>query len=875
MIRPVAADGRIETGGAFTPIHRPRLVERIQSAATQRIVLIIAPAGYGKSVALRQYLDAVREDVVLFNVHEENTTLLGFARGLADALGDVAPDARKSVSNAYEKSRSSKTPGLDMALWMHAHIKTFTGVIAIDDLHLSENDIDICKFVVSLIERTKGRVRWILASRSTLDLPVGSWLAYGETDLTVDEQDLRFSLDEARETANAARVSVRDEELHQILSLTGGWPTALSFAVRSSTRSVDLRNISANTREMVYRYLAEQVYGSLSEDERDLLHFVGYLQEIDLDVLRRAGYEKAKALIERLRDRVAFIYADRPGVYRCHDLFKDFLQHQMELQGDAAVAVLRLKVARALEDAACLAPALEGYAAVRAESDILRLLERHGFALMAQAHGDAVATAMDALSDDVRAINPVVLGMRGLREAEAGRLDRAESLLQRAIQRSTDSVVTADLTIKLATILFNQGRDVVALLEPVLKFDLPDDVYALALSLLTPAYARSGQMDDARDSLISAEQYAKLVESDEVRARLLHRMGITAMELSLPADVTSAYFTKAQAFANENGLFVTSAAALAALARVAQIYEDDMSKYVWYSQQSVTAASKAGDRLSMQSAIIQIIDAEVRRGNVERVTSLEQQLMAAATSDPTRVAYLIPSRAMLAACRGDFREAHRLLAAYVGKSFYSFDRLFNEAMQSVYALAAGKRDEALRLCDSTLSSVDAETVSHLYGKHALEISRLICAVVQALAGRATVASRILQRQPIAQGPVGQAMRDAAFAICQSSRNPLLMADITEPLSTLSAVGYGGVAKVLENATRLCIDEKSHTEAILTQAELDILLALADGQSPKEIAEQRQRSVHTVRAHIQNVIQKLGCSGRNEALSVARKRGLLA
>src|SRR5579875_2338000 len=135
MIRPVAADGRIETGGAFTPILRPRVVERIESAALQRIVLIVAPAGYGKSVALRQYLDSLEgEPQVRYDVREEHATLLGFLRGFADALHEVAPGARKTVSGAYEKSRSSKTPGVDLAMWMHAHIKAFAGVIALDDL---------------------------------------------------------------------------------------------------------------------------------------------------------------------------------------------------------------------------------------------------------------------------------------------------------------------------------------------------------------------------------------------------------------------------------------------------------------------------------------------------------------------------------------------------------------------------------------------------------------------------------------------------------------------------------------------------------------------------------------------------------------------
>ncbi len=361
MIRPVAADGRIETGGAFTPIRRPRVLQRIASAAAQRIVLIVAPAGYGKSVALRQFLGTLERECVRYDVRSEHANLLGFVRGLADALLNVAPDARKTVSGAYEKSRSSKTPGAELAVWMHAHIKAYTGVIAIDDLHLAENDPEISRFLMALIERTKGRSRWIIASRSSLDLPVGSWLAYGDMDLNVDEQDLRFTMEEARQAAKSSRVGVRDDELQQILAMTDGWPTALSFALRTSTRSVDLRNIAAGTREMVYRYLAEQVYLMLEPPERELLQIIAYMPEIDLDVLRHAGYSKPKALIEALRDRVAFIYPDRPDVYRCHDLFRDFLQHQVELRGDAFAKEMQTAVAGALERANRLPDALTAF----------------------------------------------------------------------------------------------------------------------------------------------------------------------------------------------------------------------------------------------------------------------------------------------------------------------------------------------------------------------------------------------------------------------------------------------------------------------------------------------------------------------------------
>ncbi len=448
---------------------RPRVVDRIAEAAAQRIVLIIAPAGYGKSVALRQYLETLQDSHVRYDVRAEHATLLGFVRGFADALLEVAPDARKSVSNAFEKSRSSASQGADLAMWLHAHIKTFTGVIAIDDLHVAEGDPQISKFVVSLIERTKGRLNWVIASRSSLDLPVGSWLAYGEMDLNIDEQDLRFTTEEARVAAKASRVGVRDEELAQILAMTEGWPTALSFALRTSTRSIDLRNIAATTREMVYRYLAEQVYRSLHDEERDLLHFVAFLPDINIEVLRAAGYVNAKSVIEALRDKVAFIYPDTPGVYRCHDLFRDFLQHEAELGGDRQVEDLRRRAAAALDAAGKHSAALRLYARLQSEPDILRILDVRGFALMDQGHADVVHEALDALSSEVRAGNSLVLGLRALGEADQGRFDRAESLLQRAIARVHSKELAADLSIRLSVILSNQGRDICELLAPVVE----------------------------------------------------------------------------------------------------------------------------------------------------------------------------------------------------------------------------------------------------------------------------------------------------------------------------------------------------------------------------------------------------------------------
>jgi DNA-binding CsgD family transcriptional regulator len=428
----------------------------------------------------------------------------------------------------------------------------------------------------------------------------------------------------------------------------------------------------------------------------------------------------------------------------------------------------------------------------------------------------------------------------------------------------------------LGGILFNLGReDLIGLLEPLMNEELPDATRVKVLSWLTPAYAHAGKVDRAHEALEQAERFASDIESDELRARLLHRMGIAAVALSLPFDRAKELFTRAQTLANDNALFTTSAAALGGLATLCLLYEDDTTKFVWYAHQAMNAAAKAGDRLSMQLALLHVIEAETRRGNMERLPALEQQFATVTTTDTTRFFYIIPTRAMLAAWQGRFDEAYRQMSTIADKSFYNFDRLFNTAMQALYAVTIGLRERAIDLTAKVLKETQQGDFQYLYGQRFAEVARLLCAITEAFAGRPSNAQRILSRKPIVDGPPVSAVREAAVTICRAVKNPALSDEVADALAQLHAVGYGGMARVLEGAVKRCLEGPDESaKDLLTKAELDVLNALAQGRSPKDIALETRRSVYTIQAHIQNVIRKLGCSGRHEALSVARRRGLV-
>lgn len=875
MIRPVRPDGRIETGGVFVPILRWRVLERIASAAMQRVVLLIAPAGYGKSVALRQHLQTVSEPCVRFDVLPEHAALLGFLRGFSDALADIAPDVRTTLAGAYEKNATSQTAGADLAMWMHSHIKSFRGVIAIDDLQIAQDDRDVTRFLSSLIERTKGRVQWIIASRSTVGLPIGTWLAYGDSDLAIDEHDLKFTVEEAKEAARAFKLGVRDEELYELIHLTEGWATAMSFALRSSTRSVDLRNISAMTREMIYRYLAEQVYHTLADDERDFLEAAALLSEIDVETMVAAGYDRAAGMIEDLRQRVSFIHEQTPGVYRLHDLFREFVLHQLSLKGEAHAREARTRIAGVLRDRALFDRALRLYADASSFDDALRLMDEHGVELLAKGHADVLIATIDTLDREHRQNSHVVLRLSGLFDIAAGRFEEGERAILRAIRGSEHEPQSAELLLRVAASRVNRGEDVAALLsEAVADEKFPAVPRLEAQAMLAVLAARSGNRTAATAHLACVADNLADVHDEAIRARVLQRLGVTHLELGELLTAKELLQKASEAATNMN-LWSQASRAYNALSAVSMFGENDTTLCLWYAQQAASAATKAGDYYDLQASLLHILSIETQRGNVERAMQVERQLAEFRSNDPYRAIHIAASQAHRRAWNGEFAEAHRLFASVKARISYPPDRALAYAMDAlVLSLDSQPRDSAVAVEDA-LAAIDASAGQSGLGSALFEAATLFCALAESLAGRHTAASRILRRQPMSAHRSMASLREAVSALGRVARSKTYSDDIAARADLLRGDGFGSYARYLHLAERRIQDGHEPSESVkLTPSELRILRLLAAGMAPKDVAAEMGRSVYTIQTHIQNLIEKLGCHGRTEAIAAARRIGLL-
>lgn len=814
-------------------VPRPRVVELIARANHRPIALLVAAAGYGKSFALREFLDA----------HAEASIALDACEG-------------------FELQRVPSG---------------FAGTIVVDSLERA--DRASVASLVECIERSSAQTRWIVASRSSVGLPIGTWLAAGRCDLPIAANDLRFDVAELDEALARAGVASERETLANIESLTEGWPASVSVAVRALTHSGDRRDLGALVRDAAWSYLAEQVYCGLSQAERELLSVAAVSPRIGVTALEAAGFPTALRTLDEIRRRTGILDEPRDRVFSMPGFIREFLRRQIVLAGSDWQVAVHLRAARALEATGDAEGALDAYVVARSQPELRATLESRGFDLLERGRSDCVARAVDALDDLTRNTSPRILALRGVLQSLAGKPTRAETFLRRALLHAGhDRDAHAVATFRLALILTNRGVDVSDLLLPIADDRRQSRTRrSEALSLLAARYALGGEPSKAgRAKAQSAALLAK-VDDDAARAKILQRLGVAAV-YSGDFEDARANLTQSAELALELQMFSLASRAYANLSNLALHNLDDIEWQRWYAEQAARAAEKAGDAFDVETSLLQLMDAELRCGNRESSTAIDAKLSGVRAGDQSRTHYLVPSRALRLAWDGRFAEAHRALEPCWRKLHHKIDRIVSGAQCALFLALDAKRAASSAAAREARDLVDCVDSSSLFSARSVATAVAYCAVAESLNGKISHAERAARRIGFGfDDPVVSLVAEATVAVVSSVRNGRHNGDreIEVLLEKLTPLGYAHFSKLLNSvlkAVREANKDAGHDP--LTVTERDIMRLLADGLSPKEIAGSRGCSVNTIRTHVANVITKLRCNGRVQAIALSRKAGIL-
>ncbi len=383
---------------------RERITEALQDSANRGIAMLIAPAGFGKSEAAS---DAFSSAAHWIDLPEAGASVETVARLLIEK---TSPRSMRALSAHLMRPQTAENRA-HLAEWCSSRLRTVEQPIIFEDFQRVCGDEPTIQFVRELIEATVTSVRWVVISRETPELPVGTWLARDYMTLPITADDLAFEVGEGAAVARALNVDIDEHSIVGLVTDVGGWPLAVRLSLGAWERTRALPPLRMRTRIVLFDFIEEQVWSHLTESDRRFFEAAAHLNELRPRILGAAGFPEARLTLERLHLRLPLLSRIGNGTFRLHELFREFIIERSKAD-TVRHSQLISRLAHALERFGDLDGAIAMH--IRGESwdDAIALLARNGIDRIENGHR---AEILAAISRFPRAYvdHAVITGLRG------------------------------------------------------------------------------------------------------------------------------------------------------------------------------------------------------------------------------------------------------------------------------------------------------------------------------------------------------------------------------------------------------------------------------------------------------------------------------
>ena len=535
-------DGLLQTKLYMPPtrpdwVARPRLLASLEPTPQTKLILVSAPAGYGKTTLvtgwLRQLHRAGAAQICWLSLDEDDRDPQQFFRYLAAAVRSL-PDVQSQLPQLLQSNQSLPSRTM-MKAFIHDVVPVLSPFVLIFDDYHAVDSAEVDGALAALLDLMPPQMTLVLTSRSDPGFPLSRLRARREL-IEVRADDLRFTQGEAaqflRQTMNLVLLPDQIAALEQ---RTEGWIVGLQMAALSMQNRAgrdldDFVHGFAGSHHFVLDYLIEEALQQQPEQIRDFLFSTSILDRLCAPLCDAVtGAANSQAVLEALeRDNLFLVPLDDQRMwYRYHHLFAEMLR--------AHARTVQLDERRALHRRAG-----EWHARHGSPADTIRHFLAAGDAAQAAAQAELAWRAMDrsyqsgiwlgwvkALPDAIVRVRPVLSVQFAWALLDSGDMEAADARLQDAERQlamrdhpadSPDEMVVVSQTElrSLPITLANARAYLAQALGDVpgtvryarQALDLPfdDDYFGRGLSALLLGFAHwaSGELEDARRAVARA-----------------------------------------------------------------------------------------------------------------------------------------------------------------------------------------------------------------------------------------------------------------------------------------------------------------------------------------------------------------------------------
>jgi LuxR family transcriptional regulator, maltose regulon positive regulatory protein len=529
-------------------VSRPILIERLNEGLCQnqglgqnpgfgrKLTLVSAPAGFGKTTLVSEWLAGCKQPVVWLSLDEGDNNFTCFLTYLIAALQTVAPEIGKGVLGALQSPQPPPTESILTTLLNEIANNPDNFLVVLDDYHvLDAKPIDDA--VTFLIEHLPPQMHLVIATREDPHLPLARLRVRGHlTELRA--ADLRFSPTETAEFLNQVMsLNLSIENISKLEDRTEGWIAGLQLAALSMQGRKDITSFIKSftgSHRFVLDYLVEEVLQHQSEHTRSFLLQTAILDRFCAPLCNAVNErEDGKEMLDALEGSNLFLIplGDQRQWYRYHHLFADMLQaHLIEAQPEQ-VSSLHRRASAWYEQNGLPPDAIRHALAAKDFEYAAGLIELAWSAMDLSYQSSTWLGWAKALPDELIRARPVLSAGYAWALLDGGELEASEVRLQdaeRCLDIPTDKMIVVDkvqfrsLPASIATarayrsLALGNIPGTVKYAQQALKLTLEDDHvrHNQATSLLGLALYTSGDLEAAELSL--SEFHTTLRKTGEI-----------------------------------------------------------------------------------------------------------------------------------------------------------------------------------------------------------------------------------------------------------------------------------------------------------------------------------------------------------------------
>jgi LuxR family maltose regulon positive regulatory protein len=875
-------------------IPRPALTVVLEEGLHRRLVLLQAPAGYGKSTLLAQWRDTLATRsvrTVWLTLDEDCGIAAAFLASiiLAAAFAGVevaAPEAATLQSTEAQNLRSALNTLLAELKRDQAPV-----VFILDDYHLAQNS-QTDALLDLFVRRMPENVHLVLASRSRPGLALPQLRAQGQIRELAAEQ-LRFSVNEA---FDLLREYLRDDEIVDLVARLEGWPIALQLAavwVRNHGGGAGLLQAFSGSVDNMGDYLATQVFAQLPDHLQIFLLETSIFDRFSSGAAdaARGAMDSALMMEELRRFDILLIPVNKArSWWRHHRLVAEFLASRRGQLGAERLKGMHEGASAWFENEGALLEAVRHARAAQDRKRMVALIEDAGCVRLCLEEGFSRARALFALltpaeieaSARLRLVDSLALFQDGKLRAGDHQLEQVRRMAQ-AAPPGGDEALRRDLLV-VEALRAGYGEALLSAanqeaLDALCSRSLDTDPWfgGLLNNIGCVLDLRRGEIESARLCGQKALGYFRAA---------LNKYGCVFMNVHL-GKVAIAQGRLSEA---SHHLCAAEELVLDHFPRnisVLSIVRTVMAEIAYARNNIAQAAELLTETLTTIATSEGWPELYAGGYATSALLSLVQGNSGAAEATLATAAELLSSRELpqlnlfLMACRanllgriGRVAEASAILAEV--EAGLATSGAVTWAERDEYAIAKARLhmvealpDQALKMLEGVVS--EARRQGRIRSELRAETLSVLALAAQ---GQDEAAAQILlgvvertrgegeRRMFIDEGPaMAERLRDLVRRRSAAHLSPATLEYVADLLT-----GFGELTPG---------DAKTRLLATLTPREREILRELVRGGSNKVIARAIDLNENAVKFHLKNIFRKLGVAGRGMAVSMAEKLELLS